>query len=255
MVQRTYYDDGTPTEPLWGRDDTPSRPGTVLRHGVTLEDLERAARLAQNRSIGAAMMFSAERYDIAFSGAAAALYEAESPPTLVDLINAGTTAIGRAASAELHHHGKDNTRHIGQEWPRYVAYWTPGAKTPLEDWVVERHALSQVWKHLKPAEQEALAALAVHGTADAAAKAMGKKHRVTYKHIRDGRQRALALWLEGETPPPPPIDKRVKSYSPPPQECFRGHPWDEENTVWHRSGRSRRRVCRQCRQIRRGGGA
>lgn len=207
MVQLTYYDDGTAW--TWrGRDQQDDRAGRgsiVLRHGITLGDLAAAAGMALARNVGVSAFTRFERYDIAFSAAAVALYAADDddPPTVSDLATAGWYAIAEARQDEMRHHGVDYCRRVGEQRPRFDRYWswTAGPAPSPEGGVVERLALMQIWPCLTEGQREALSALAALGSAAGAAGALGKSHSAFHHIAHKGRHRFAELWHEGETPP------------------------------------------------------
>jgi len=176
---------------------------TEIRHGLTMADLDRAARWAVARNVGVHTFSRAERYETAWSAAALALCEATDPPTLSDLASAGWQAIAAARAEEMRHHGIDNTRRIGEGRPMFERYWSWHAAPArsFEAGVVDRVALDQVWPLLTGAQQAALTALAVYGSIPLAAAATGAGRPALHRAARLGRARFLAAWHEGETPP------------------------------------------------------
>lgn len=198
MTLRTYYPD---PEPTFAPPPGPDRCDG-LRWGLTLLDLHRATRMALARNVGVNAFSRTERYDIAWTAAATALYEADEPVTLSDLASAGWQAIAEARITEMRHHGIDHTRRIGEGRPRFAAYWHTTGGEPVSERVCEEIALAQIWPRLTPGQREALAALAAFGTATAAAAALGKHHNTFHKIARNGRVRFKTLWFEGEEVPP-----------------------------------------------------
>src|SRR5687767_14098388 len=101
MVARTYY--RTEPEPtfahpchLYGCTDR--------MHGHSLDDIDRAARIA----VSARMHFAADRAELhqaARDGAVDRLVTAEDHPTFRDLVRAGEYAIDGTQSDWRHHHG------------------------------------------------------------------------------------------------------------------------------------------------------
>jgi hypothetical protein len=193
MTRRTYY--APPAEPAPAEE-----PRDGVLWGYTMRDLERATRMALARNVGVSAFARAERYDIAWSAIALTVCEATEKPTLSDLASAGWYAIAEARSTEMRHHGVDSTRRIGETRRSFATYWRPTVATSHEERVVERVALGQVWPRLTDAQRDHLTALAVHGTATAAAAAMGRGHSAFHKTARAGRNEAKRLWWGDETP-------------------------------------------------------
>ena len=186
----------------------------ALRHGYTVTDLDRAARMAIARNVGFHALSRSERYEIAWSAIALALYEAAEPPTLSDLASAGWYAIADARATEMRHHGIDHNRRIGETRRGFATYW--GRRDPVthEDRIVERVALGQIWHQLTDTQREYLTALAVHGTAARAAAALGKKLSTFHKTARAGRNAFRTLWWGDETPVTWGRDRRTADGSP-----------------------------------------
>lgn len=174
-----------------------------LKHGYTMADLDRATRMALRRNVGWNAFTQSERYEIAWSGIALALYEADEPPTMSDLASAGWYAIGEARVTEMRHHGIDSTHNIGEIRPHFDRYWSWAAR-PIaspENAIVEKVALYQIWPLLTPQQKQSLSALAVHGSAKLAAAALGKSFSAFHQSAHLGRHRFMEHWHEGETIP------------------------------------------------------
>lgn len=253
MVQRIYFEEGGPEWTWWERGEIvlpEDRNRLHVKDGYTLDDLDHVARVALSRNRGSRLPGS-ERYDIAYSAAVLRLLESDTQPDLHELTAAASRALANAAHIEDHHHGYDGDRRRS----RFTAYWAAvaGSAPSMEDRIVERLALSQVWSTLTPAQQEALGALAATGTQGAAAAALDIAPTTLSGRISTGRRRAYTLWFEGESAPTTPRDHRVKSYSAPPQEyCRRGHKFTPENTRMQqrRGGGRPYRRCMECTRIR-----
>lgn len=174
-----------------------------VKHGLTMADLDRAARMALGRNVGVNAFSWAERYDMAWSAAALALCEATEPPTVSDLASAGWQAVADARQTEMRHHGIDSTRRIGEGRPMFERYWSwmAAPARSFEDGVVERLALRQVWPLLTGTQRAALVALAVHGSVPLAAQATGVGASALHRAAWLGRERFMRYWHEGETPP------------------------------------------------------
>jgi hypothetical protein len=177
------------------------RPDGDLRHGLTLDDLDRAAAIAA-RINGHMVGDPGERFDIAWCGAAEHLYSADRPLSRDDLVRAASEAINEWVRGAISSHGVSR-RHGGEaaSAPRFAAYWTPVRGLSLEDRAVEVLALRQIWPLLAPGQRRALAALAAHGGDQmAAAEAMGTSRKNFQTHLNQGRRLFRRLWHEGERP-------------------------------------------------------
>ncbi|KAB2380653.1 helix-turn-helix domain-containing protein [Actinomadura montaniterrae] len=198
---------GRPTQPITGPNgtqhpDAPHRPVAdvhTLRHGYNLADLDRLAKFATRRVFGVTID-PRDRFEVAWSAIAEHLYTAADRPDPSDLITTGQKAIARHHRTELHHHGVQQRTYAPA--PRHAIYWdTVIRPTPSpEHTAVDRIALWQIWPHLAPGERAAVQALAVHGTHQAAADALGISYQGFAARLSCARRRFLALWHEGESP-------------------------------------------------------
>lgn len=85
-------------------------------------------------------------------------------------------------------------------WPRYRLPTGRVTGSP-EDAVVERLTLPHLLAAMTPGQQTAIAALAAHdGDRRAAAEALGMAEPALRFQVRAARRRAMAAWLDGETP-------------------------------------------------------
>src|SRR5690606_8654666 len=200
LMQLTYHTADLPPDtgepPAWkpAPDDI-----HTLRYGYNLADIDRLARMALSRTVGNPLDHRT-RYEVAWSAIAEALYAASEPPTPSDLIYAAQRELGRHTRQEMRHHGHHH-RDPGQTMRGYAAYWNPPAGDPLEDVVVNRTALWQIWPRLTDCERQVLLALATTGDYAAAADALAANPGTFRVNLRRARRRFLALWHEGETPP------------------------------------------------------
>jgi DNA-directed RNA polymerase specialized sigma24 family protein len=179
-----------------------SRPGAELRHGFTLDDLDRLAKAASKRAFASRGLTPADRLDAAWGGILELVYAASDPPTTLGLLRAGSAAIHRAERAERRVHGLD-TRDYGRigPIPRYAAYWLAPRHNPTpEELVVDPTALRQILPQLSSLQQEALFALAAFGSYQEAADALGITYHTLADRLRRGRQRFFELWCEHQTP-------------------------------------------------------
>lgn len=230
-----------------------------VRHGYTLDDLDRMTRMALGADRLMAMSFD-ERRDIAWSAIAEALCVADEPPHYQELVRVGWQAIYR--------HVRDGLRQRGyadgdRDWssdeptrPRFVAYWGSRVEPSHEDRIVEKIATGQVLATLGAPYRDAVVALAVHDDYMRAAESLGIKYGALTARMRTARSQFLGRWHEGETPyRPRRTDRRVESHSAElATHCGNDHEWTPENTRWATSmmrGKvKRRRFCRACEQDR-----
>jgi hypothetical protein len=180
--------------------------GAQLRYGYTLDDLHRLAREVVSKAWGRGRPHDyLDRLEVVWSALAEALYASDEKPTTQDLRRAGWQAVSRHDAAERHHHGVPTYGPPGAgfgDTPGFQAYWCRAARTSssLEDLVVERIALAQIWPRLTARQREALLALAAFNDYAEAARALGIRYESFCGQVRNARIRFLALWHEGETP-------------------------------------------------------
>ncbi len=229
----------------------------TLRHGYTLADVDAIARTAAVHDRSGAGDYD-DRYTIAWSAAALALYEADTRPDRRDLVRAGWHAIYQEIRAARRDRGWSDTPF--DDWdrqlrPRFVTYWADRRITPSpEPPIVERTAVWQILPTLTPLCRDALVALAVHGGYQQAADALGISYVRYHNRVRLARAAVLRWWHEGETPHRMPgHDKRAASTTRT-ETCKRGHPRTPETTrEVRRLVRTRLytiRTCRLCEQER-----
>jgi len=172
-----------------------------LRHGLDLNDLNAAASIAIRIS-NRMPVDQAERYDIAWCGAAEHLYASLEPVNRRDLVQAACRALDRALDSDKACHGVGKGATSRGSAPRFAAYWAPGVTPGTEERVVESLALIQIWPLLPAGQRRALAALAAHGgDLTAAAEALGMARESFHTSVKRGRARFRQLWHEGETLP------------------------------------------------------
>ncbi|GIH26010.1 hypothetical protein Aph01nite_43200 [Acrocarpospora phusangensis] len=175
---------------------------TPVRHGYTLDDLDRFARSAVSREITRGSWRGTqigERYEIAWSAIAWHVSAAEEAPTASELAVVGMRALNDTLSQHRKHHGtRDNAR-------AFAAYWLDlGAPSGSpEGATVEALALAQIWPRLTPREKDVLVALATYDDHRAAAAVVGLSTRAFACQLSLARKRFLALWHEGEIPSRP----------------------------------------------------
>lgn len=173
-----------------------------LRFGYTLGDVA-AATTAALRRCGPMGSGYDERYEVAWPGVVEHLYAADTPPTFWELAFAGQDAVRAWLHQEAHAHGVGprRGRDHNPDMPRAAAYWLDMHTVPSpENAVVERLALAQSLADLGPDERAALLATAAHGSARAAAAALGVTTRTFSTMVTRARRQVEASWLAGETP-------------------------------------------------------
>lgn len=225
-----------------------------VKHGFTFTDLEKIARAAvvADRLLVGDVRY---RHGIAYSAIAEALFASEEPPERGHLIRVGWQAIALDVRWSLRHAGFPDDGQPGDDKlrPRFMQFWEDHRVTPShEPKIVEDLAAHQVIETLTPLYRDALIALAVHDTYQAAAEALGITYVALKARIATARRQVLAAWFEGETPHRTRhIDRRVGAYGKAPAtHCSRNHEWTPENTQLRRrivGGKVRTsRVCRAC---------
>lgn len=173
-----------------------------LRHGYTLDDLDRLTRTV--------LIIDRWRTDLADDRYAAihfaiteTVLTADEPPTRSDLIACGRTAGDRHIRAQMHSHGYD--RHNTATGPGGLAgfqrYWQQSGHTPWDERLVESMTLAQIWPRLTLPQQQAVMALALTGEHEEAAASLGIGLEAYFGRLKAARRRVFALWYEHETPP------------------------------------------------------
>lgn len=187
-----------------------------LRHGWTVDAIDGLAWGVATSDRWHRATPLDERHDHARYGILTHLLAAEEPPAEYDLYRAGVAEIDRAVTAERQFFGRRHRPDENGEFgyiPQAARYW---AHTPqsLEDRVIERLALGQVWPQADRPQQQALAALAACGDYEQAADALGLSRSALTVRLRRGRAAITAAWFEHETPPRRRSnDRRVSSRS------------------------------------------
>lgn len=175
---------------------------THTLHGYTLTSLNRITRYAVLRGYLRTAGTITDQMETAWHAIVEKLCEADETLTAGQLIDTARAALSAAYRDELHHHGYVQTDvAAGREaMPAFQRYWNKAAGSTVEDRVVERAALAQIWEQLNPSEQQALEALAATGDYQKAAAMVGKKQATFNVLVRNGRMKFLHAWHEGETP-------------------------------------------------------
>lgn len=193
----------------------PGNTADELRHGYTLAHITNLARWIVSRSGRYQGSNVADRIDAAWFAMIEHLYSRDDPPHPSALTGAGISGIDRYIAAEMHAHGQQRTERGGGMLPSFERYWaSPVHKTPLEDRVVERIALTQIMPLLTARQAEAVNALAAAENYQTAAALLDMNPGTFRVTIRDARRRFLAAWHQGETPSRTwGNDKRVGNHS------------------------------------------
>jgi DNA-directed RNA polymerase specialized sigma24 family protein len=206
---------------------------TMSWHGVALDAIDRAARHAANACWSRALD-AEERVATAYVGIANYLASTDEHPYHHRLVAAGVDAVDAAALSEI--------RAAGATAPvRRATYWLGrNVGESFDEVVTDRLAVEQVLGGLRPADADAIRALAIGGTLAEAAELLGVVYGTAQRRVAIARRAALDLWGDGEA-----IamrrDRRVESYSRPPAthgKC--GHELSPENTY------RTQRTCRVC---------
>lgn len=172
----------------------------TLVHDFTMAEVQRIARYCANYGDGRNLDAS-DRYDCAWFGVVEHLYAAVERPTGNELIVAGRKAVRQLYNDHLRHHGIDkNTLNPA---PNFAKFWFP--PSPPEDGfsekMIERLALPQVLSKLTPIEYQAITTLAIHGSREGAAAALGIPMGTFNDRIIRARDRIARLWMAPETVP------------------------------------------------------
>lgn len=127
---------------------------SCVRHGYTLQDIHDLARQSVVTDRFRLRIHMEERMDAAVCAITVLLYTAAERPQRSDLLYAGSHASIRVVLDEMHHHGINRDRG-GSLRQQYVRYWEPAAGDSLEDRVIDRVSLEQIWSQLGPGQREA----------------------------------------------------------------------------------------------------
>lgn len=175
---------------------------TELRHGYTLDDLDRLARSAAGSNYTMAADYR-DLYHAAWSAIVDLLIETDERPEPYDLAR-----VGKAAIWQLVRDHRQTYGYRDREWdngigsaPRFAMFWYAPFDHGPESAVVERTAVPQILAALTERQRQALTAVAaVDGDRTRAAAALGINEKALDHQLRMARRACLALWLEGETP-------------------------------------------------------
>lgn len=194
-----------------------TRPNaTPLRHGYTLDDLDRLTRTVLVIDRWRTDINPADRYAAIHFAITEQILVADEPPTASELIACGRQAANRYVGAEMHHHGYDprDTAAGSGALPGFLRYWQQSGRTPWDERLVESLAIAQIWPLLTLAQQQAIMALALTGDHQEAADSLGLTLGAFAGRLKNARRRVFELWYEHETPPRRRrLDKRVLTRS------------------------------------------
>jgi len=178
-----------------------------LRHGYTLASIRELTLIAVHCELFYRARDYHERVDIAWPAIAEHLYASEQQPSRSDLIHAGMSAIASLFVSEARSHGINVSQRGRTAVPgtNFQKYWHLSTRPAngLEERIVERVALTQIWATLSPRFRDAFTALAVHDDYGRAAAAVGKTAAQYNSQLSYARRVFLALWHEHETPSRP----------------------------------------------------
>lgn len=168
-------------------------------HGYTVRDLDRMSLHAATAGAGRLGYELHEAADLAWSAMAEALVLADEPPAGGDLIGIGRRAIYRGSEQDARHHGVARDR---LRWrATFVTYWLRPVEPTPEELVVDRLALAQILPALERRQIQALWALALHGTHQAACAALDLSLSAYEVRLRRARTAVRAAWFAPDPDP------------------------------------------------------
>lgn len=175
----------------------------ILRHGYTLDDLDRLTRTVLVIDRWRTDINTADRYAAIHFAITEQILTADEPPTSGDLIACGRQAANRHVRTEMHHHGYDqrDTAAGPGALPGFQRYWQQSGRTPWDERLVESLSLAQIWPLLTLAQQQAVMALALTGDHQEAADSLGLTLIAFSGRLKTARNRVFGLWYEHEAPP------------------------------------------------------
>lgn len=178
-----------------------TRDSTHVAYGYTMGDLYDIAVYAVRTDFVRPGIEWDERVAAAWSAVATELFLCENPPQRNQLVMAGRAASSDVIDQNMRHHGRDKrASKLGETRVNFERFWThlPGAS--IDDRVVDRVSLAQIWPRLDEPHRHALFALAIHGDYAVAAEWLGLRYYTFCARVRSGRIAFLRLWHEGESP-------------------------------------------------------
>lgn len=189
---------------------------TNLWHGYSLNDIDQLATKVIRVDRWRKDLDTRDRHDAARYAITEHLLTAQQPPTRRELADIGLRASDRHVADEMYYRGYDprNLAAGTAGLPGYQRYWQTTGRTPFDERVVERIALTQIWPRLTTVQQQAVMALALTDDHQAAADTLGLQLSAFSGRMHKARRRARALWHEHETPARLPRDKRLFNRAP-----------------------------------------
>lgn len=174
-----------------------------IRHGYSLDDLDKAARTAVKTAWARAADYR-ERYEAAWLGVVERLMEADSEPTWGELIFAGQKEVNAHVAAYRHDHGlpTDGVSDPDSFRVSFQRFWwlSMRAQPSHAHGVEERAALHQIMATLAEVERSTLLALAITGDYAQAAALLDMQYQTFHTSLSRARRKFFALWHEGEAP-------------------------------------------------------
>jgi hypothetical protein len=176
-----------------------------LRHGYTLSEINRLAKVAVWRDVWHQSLSLTDRQEIAWSAIAEHLYASDTKPSTGELVKAAWNALRAETEAQWHTHGVSRTAGVydgDQAMQGFNRYWfTFGRSTRgPEEPIIERMALAQIWEALPEKHRVLIAALAATDDYGQAAAALGRPRQSYVSMLARARTAFRELWHEGETP-------------------------------------------------------
>jgi hypothetical protein len=173
----------------------------TARHGYTPADLYELARYAVTTDRWRPSINWDERVDAAYCAMTEAVWTSNDVVPRRELVFVGRNASAEVVRDDMRHHGLDKRgARFGEERVNFARFWTDLPGCAVEDRVVDRVSLSQIWVRLKPTYQEALVALATWRDYSKAASTLGLEYHAFCARVRHARTQFLRLWHEGEQP-------------------------------------------------------
>lgn len=208
---------------------------------ISIKQIDNASRAAALHCWSQVLPMD-ERFEVAWGAIAEAAASSNQRIRYNDMVQIGKESIDDEARDWSRHHGRSNGKSFQAFW---LDRWElDAANNQFERRLVDNLALAQVMAVLPSRMSTALIALAIGGDLASAAALLGQHYDTVTRNVRDARRAIYAMWFEGQTPPTPPIDRRVESYQQPrADQCPQGHELTADNI--YRLGRTGR-TCRTC---------
>lgn len=226
---------------------------TPVRHGYTMADLDRLARLTVTFHLG---WFAGgdrnDQYEAAWHGIAEHLCAVEHEPSERDLLDSGRRALQDDQQRLQQAHGtRRSETYTGANFARYWDWHARPVPSP-EDTVTDRLALSQIMGALKDDHAQALVTLATLDIdAQATAGALGISYAAAKTRLMRARRQFREHWFAPDAPPPmhpPRVSIPAEAWERLRERCSAGHAMTRENTQWENRGPGRLPFgkCRTC---------